>query len=317
MEYNKYTGLRFIIPTMHLIMIDNNFIMKSISTTAVKDLVDVFNKCSKNIGSDVEASFDKDDFDNWFIQDYELDRSEQNIIIKDISRKRWYVKHMYSPVFKVYSDIIDNEYFMTEARKIVDRERKRQRYEVLKEKWLKSTKRLEFYEQELKKYSGDVKRQEYIKKQIEICKKENDINFFNQLRLSFESCNHVLVETIPKGHKIKINKNPNFHRPRFEYRCVKCNLTNKVYLNGDRSYYGPVGEIMYDLTKSNSGFSNFVYNEFNNSFVQSEPDVAEEIYNGMMMLVPRHYESNAEIIEALREETSKKENAATRVRSEK
>ena len=175
MEYNKYTGLRFIIPTMHLIMIDNNFIMKSISTTAVKDLVDVFNKCSKNMGSDVEASFDKDDFDNWFIQDYELDRSEQNIIIKDISRKRWYVKHMYSPVLKVYSDIINNEYFMTEARKIVDRERKRQRYEVLKEKWLKSTKRLEFYEQELKKYSGDVKRQKYIKKQIEICKKENDI----------------------------------------------------------------------------------------------------------------------------------------------
>lgn len=316
MEYNKYTGLRFIIPTMHLIMIDNNFIMKSISTTAVKDLVDVFNKCSKNIGSDVEASFDKDDFDNWFIQDYELDRSEQNIIIKDISRKRWYVKHMYSPVLKVYSDIINNEYFIIEARKIVDRERKRQRYEVLKEKWIDSSKRIHFYEEEIKKYAGNEKRVEYLEKELEKRKEENSINFFKQARLSYESCNHVLVETIEKGSGIKINQDPNFHRSRFKYRCIKCGLSNEVYLSGDKHFYGPLGEIMWELTDDTSEFQKLTYSEFNNAYILSEPDIAEEIYKGMTLRYPYSAlnESNLSIISDLREEVEAREKNPSRTR---
>ncbi|MBR5662530.1 MAG: hypothetical protein IKX00_02620 [Bacilli bacterium] len=316
MEYNKYTGLKYIIPTIHLIMIDNNFIMREISVSAVKDLIDVFNKCSKKLGTDVEASFDRDDFDDRFIQDYELDRDEKNVVIKDLSRKRWYINHMYSPMFTVYDNILKDEDFITEARKIVDRERKRQRYEVLKQKWIDSSKRIHFLEEEIKKYKGNEKRVEYLEKELEKRKEENSINFFKQARLGYESCNHVLVETIEKGSGIKINQNPDFHRPRFEYRCIKCGLSNEVYLSGDKHFYGPLGEIMWELTDDTSEFHKLTYSEFNNAYVLSEPNVAEEIYKEMTLRYPYSalYESNLSVINDLREEVEKREKGSLRIR---
>ena len=319
MEYNKYTGLRYIIPTMHLIMIDSNFIMKKISVTAIKDLVDVFNKYSKKQGKDIEASFDKDDFDDIFIQDYELDRDEKNVIIKDISRKRWYIRHMYSPMFKVYNDILSDEDFIADAKKIVDRERKRQRYEVLKEKWIDSSKRIDFYEEEIKKYAGNEKRVEYLEKELKKRKEENSINFFKQARLSYESCNHVLVQTIEKGSGIKINQDPNFHRSRFKYRCIKCGLSNEVYLSGDKHFYGPLGEIMWELTDDTSEFHELTYSEFNNAYILSEPNIAEEIYEEMTLRYPYSalYESNLSIISDLREEVEAREKGSSRKMGEK
>ena len=319
MEYNKYTGLKYILPVMHLIIIDNNYCIKKLSVTSVIELIDVFNKYGVKQGKGVSAGFNKNDFEEVFLPDYELDNAEGNIIIKDTSRERTYIEFMYLSLPNIYNEIVFDKDFMNEAKKVIEREIVRQRYVVAKDEWIKSSNRLNYLKSELEKaiVSGDNRKINYYQEQVNKCKKVNSNNYFKKVKLSMEACNHLLVQTSHEGEDVQIERIPYFYRRRFEYRCLKCGLTNKVYLGGDKDFFGPVGEIMWDLTEDLSGFSSYIYNELNNTHIISKPEAIEKIYNELNKYPASNNKSNFELIKGLREKVEEIEKGTSRVRGEK
>ena len=320
MELNKYTGLRYILPVMHIMIIDNNYYLKKISIKAIFELIDVFNKYSKENGYDFEASFDREQLEEKFFPNYELDSDEKYIIIKNIARRRRKIKRLYlDPVLTVFGEIIYREGFMEEAKAIIDRERARQECEIITDKWKESCERRRFYKSKLDEavQSGNNILINNYQKQLDRLDKEVKEYFLRKNELELISCNHLFVQTYRNIKDIEINRAPYFHRHDYEYRCVKCGLTNMVYLQGDREFYGPIGEIMYDITEKQNGVFDGVYNDLNNAYVISKPKVAEEIYNEIISGDPSDFIPNSEIIKELREKVEKREKGSSRKIGEK
>ena len=309
----KYIGLRFIVPEMHILIIESGKYFKKLSFESINEFIDIFNKYAKQNGSNVEASFSDELFEWRCSIDYTVEHDY--IFIKNIARTKFVLDYIYlTPLYKKVNDIFENENFKKEINDVLNRETKRQLYEVALDKWTKSSKRLKNAEINLEKAKEEnPKRVNYYETHVSKLKEENDQNYFHQIRLGYESCNHVLVENADDT-PIQINKDPEFHRPRFVYRCIKCGLTNQFRVDNNPDYYGKVAKIMYELTDPLEDFDNFVYSELNNSYVRSRKGEAEEIYKDMMER-PSLYKRNSEIINELRKRVIDRENGSSRTRS--
>ena len=318
MEELKYTGLKYILPEIHILINENNFLLRKFSFNCLMEFIELFNKYAEEHESEFRADCDLRDAKNRFDVDYEFE--DDVVYIKHIFRKnselkRYYMMPMYKNISCVFSDI----HFIQQAKMILHREKSRQQYEETAEELNKANERLTFLQKEIKKYKHLEGTEGYRRMEVNINKAniERDELYHKLVKLEFESCNHILVQTYrDMVSDIEINKDPHFHRARFEYRCVKCGLTNKVYLSGEKRRFGPVGEVMWELTEDLSNFSGFVYNDLNNSYIISKPKIAEEIYKEVTKY-SSVFDTNLEIIQSMRSKVEEREKGTSRVREAK